>query len=194
LPIGNLTSQFFANLYLNQLDYFVKFELGERYYIRYMDDFLVFGNDKNTLSDVRITIKNFLMDNLGLSLHEGKTQIYKTDKGIKFLGFRLYREYRRLASGNVRRFRKRLIKFEYLFENGKMGVKQILDSIRCWTAHAKYADTTQLRLTIYSGLRKKNESFAGFLEPALLDGATIDSGQRTEGVVAQGAGFRVQKR
>ena len=111
LPIGNLTSQFFANLYLNELDSFVKFNLKRRYYIRYMDDFLIFGDDKEELRAVKDRVRQFLSGKLNLTLHEGKSQIYRTGNGIKFLGFRIFRDYRRLAADNVRRFRKRLGKF-----------------------------------------------------------------------------------
>ena len=152
MPIGNLTSQFFANLYLNELDYFVKFELRQKCYIRYMDDFLIFGNDKKALADIKEKIRDFLKNRLALNLHEGKSQIYKTKTGIKFLGFRIYKDYRRLASDNLRRFRKRLRKFAYLLENDKIGVEEISDSVRCWVAHSKYADTVNLRHKIFNGL------------------------------------------
>lgn len=145
LPIGNLTSQFFANLYLNELDYFVKFQLRIRHYSRYMDDFLIFGNDRKALIEVKDQARNFLKEQLALRMHEGKSQIYDTEKGIKFLGFRIYRDYRRLVSDNVRRFKKRLRKFNYLFENGKISEKEIGDSVRCWVAHSKYANTGGLR-------------------------------------------------
>ena len=108
LPIGNLTSQFFANLYLNELDYFVKFDLRRRYYLRYMDDFLVFANCKEELLEIKIKIRDFLKNKLALDLHEGKSQVYKTKNGVKFLGFRIFNVYRRLASDNVRRFKKRI--------------------------------------------------------------------------------------
>jgi len=172
LPIGNLTSQFFANLYLNELDYFIKFDLKLGYYLRYMDDFLIFSNDKNTLFEDREKIKNFLKNNLELQLHEGKSQVYKTKNGIKFLGFRIFKDYRRLASDNVKRFRKRVKKFAYLFENAEMDTNEIRDSVRCWVAHSKYADTKKLRLNIWSGLKEKNKPFAGLLKEILLDGIT----------------------
>ena len=152
LPIGNLTSQFFANLYLNELDYFVKFQLRCRYYVRYMDDFLIFDNDRKALIDIKEKVRDFLKNKLALELHPGKSQIYDTEKGIKFLGFRLYKNYRRLATDNVRRFKKRIKRFDYLFENGKISADKISDSVRCWVAHSKYANTGRLRHSISSGL------------------------------------------
>ncbi len=156
LPIGNLTSQFFANLYLHELDYFVKHELGLRYYLRYMDDFLVFGDDKDGLIRIKSKIRDFLRVQLCLDLHPGKSQIYKTKAGVKFLGFRLYKHYRRLSSDNVRRFRKRLKKFEKLIGLGLISYEQAEDSVRCWTAHSRHANTYRLR-------RKIAEEFSGNL-------------------------------
>jgi len=133
-----------------------------------------------------------LRNSLSLELHTGKSQIYKTRNGIKFLGFRIYKDYRRLASDNVRRFRKRMKKFAYLFENNfrhcerseAITNKRLLrhfvprndvnckmrESIRCWVAHAKYADTKGLRLSIWSRLGDENEYIANTLKDILLDG------------------------
>ncbi|MFH1429134.1 MAG: reverse transcriptase/maturase family protein [Candidatus Margulisiibacteriota bacterium] len=173
LPIGNLTSQFFANLYLNELDYFIKFDLRERYYLRYMDDFLIFSNDKQKLLDIKKQINSFLKETLSLTMHERKSQIYKTTHGIKFLGFRLFKTHRRLASDNVRRFRKRLKIFIYLFENGLMDIDEIRDSVRCWVAHSKYADTNKLRFNILkdcsSNITNTKVDIGYLLEDVLLE-------------------------
>ncbi len=168
LPIGNLTSQFFANLYLNELDYFVKFDLRSRYYLRYMDDFLIFGNDKEKLVEAKIKVKDFLKNKLELQMHEGKSQIYRTKSGIKFLGFRIYKDYRRLASDNVRRFKKRIMKFGYLLERGQISIEQIRDSARCWAAHSRYANTRSLRLGMLKEFAGKYGWSGDLLKPALL--------------------------
>ncbi len=152
LPIGNLTSQFFANLYLNEMDYFIKFNLRIRYYLRYMDDFLIFSNEKAELSEIKEKIRRFLNDRLELRLHEEKSQIYSTSGGIKFLGFRLFFEYRRISSENLRRFRKRIKNFEYLFTNKQVTTPAVKDSVRCWVAHSKYANTIMLRKDILNQL------------------------------------------
>jgi len=167
LPIGNLTSQFFANLYLNELDYFIKFDLRIRYYLRYMDDFLIFSNEKIMLVEVKERIRNFLHASLELRLHKDKSQIYSTSEGIKFLGFRLFSGYRRLASDNLRRFKKQLDKFDSLFANGKITKEAVSDSLRCWVAHSKYANTVTLRRNILEGLARKKSSI-GYLALNLL--------------------------
>lgn len=169
LPIGNLTSQFFANLYLNELDYFIKFDLRRKFYLRYMDDFLILGNDKKELLEIREKTETFLKNRVDLALQEGKSQVYKTTHGIKFLGVRIYRDYRRLTSDNVRRFKKRLKKFACLFENDKMKANEICDSVRCWTAHSKSANTRALRFGIYDGLIKKENCLGALLKDILLE-------------------------
>ncbi len=145
VPIGNLTSQFFANLYLHELDRFVKHTLFCRYYLRYMDDFLLFENDRERLENFRVSIQCFLRDELNLDLHPGKSQIYPTSRGITFLGFRLFLNYRRVAGAGVRRFRKRLKVFRYLVERGLIDEAKAAESVACWVAHSRYADTAALR-------------------------------------------------
>ncbi len=164
LPIGNLTSQFFANLYLNELDHFIKFDLRIRYYLRYMDDFLIFANDKITLIRIKRELRGFLKNRLALDMHEGKSQVYKTKNGIKFLGFRIFKGYRRLASDNVRRFKKRLKKFEYALENDRLSNRKVRDSVRCWVAHSKYANTNALRLNIWTGLTREKSRLSILLK------------------------------
>jgi len=168
LPLGNLTSQFFANLYLNELDYFVKFDLREKHYLRYMDDFLVFGNSKEKLQEMKNKVRMFLEKMLNLDLHEGKSQIYKASKGVKFLGFRMFKNYRKLASNNVRNLKKRLKRFDYLLSKGKIGEEEIKDSIRCWVAHSKYADTKALRLRMRQDLIEKKTALGEVIKDVML--------------------------
>jgi retron-type reverse transcriptase len=145
IPIGNLTSQFFANLYLNELDYFIKFDLKERYYLRYMDDFLIFSNDKKDLHGIKEKLRLFLGESLRLDLHLKKTIIFPVKLGVDFCGFRIFKDYRRLRRTNVLLFNKRMKKLRGLFRQGRIEVKDISHSIRCWIAHASYGNTYNLR-------------------------------------------------
>lgn len=86
LPIGNLTSQLFSNVYLNIFDQFMKRSLHCRHYGRYVDDFYVVSKDRQWLASLVPQVKVFLADNLGLCIHEGKTQILSVKKGIEYLG------------------------------------------------------------------------------------------------------------
>lgn len=87
LPIGNITSQFFANVYLNELDQFVKHQLKAKYYIRYVDDFLLLHRDATVLNRWRLIIGAFLRERLALTLHPRKQRIFPVQQGIDFLGY-----------------------------------------------------------------------------------------------------------
>lgn len=178
LPIGNLTSQFFANLYLNELDYFAKEIMGLKYYVRYMDDFLVFSTSKVYLRDARNALRSFLCARLRLRLHEEKSQIYEVSGGLKFLGFRLYDDFRRLTAKNVRLFRKRLKMQKALLEQGSLSTFRLQDSVRCWAAHSSYAETGTLRLNICNELMKRGASFGRLLKDVLLPSAKTPGGVR----------------
>lgn len=80
IPIGNLTSQLFANIYLNELDQFVKHRLREKFYIRYMDDFLILSYDKKKLRQIKEEIRKFLREKLKLELHPKKANIFPVEK------------------------------------------------------------------------------------------------------------------
>lgn len=87
LPIGNLTSQFFSNVYLNVLDQYVKHHLKCKYYCRYVDDFVIMHKSPQYLNDVHKDLTVFLKERLNLELHQNKKLINKVDKGIDFVGF-----------------------------------------------------------------------------------------------------------
>jgi retron-type reverse transcriptase len=100
IPIGNYTSQWFANIYLEKLDHFIKQNLGIKYYVRYIDDLVFFGNNKKVLHKARTSISNFLSKNLGLEL-KANWQVFKTDsRGVDFLGYVFYHTHIKLRARN----------------------------------------------------------------------------------------------
>jgi len=149
IPIGNLTSQFFANLYLNDFDHFVKQTLGCRFYIRYCDDFVAFGNDKERLGETKDRIAEYL-ETVRLRLHPAKCRVYRTDEGVDFLGYRIYPEYMRVRKSNVKRFRKKLRIMVRQYKEGSIGLQDIQCSIHSWIGHVKHADSYGLREEILS--------------------------------------------
>ena len=144
LPIGNLTSQFWANCYLNELDQFVKRELKCRAYLRYADDFLLFAADKTQLWAWREEIARFLV-RLRLRLHERKAVVFPVHQGVDWLGFRLFPTYRRLRRENVRRAARRLHRQQEAYRRGEISAEQLRRSVQSWIAHARFADTEGLR-------------------------------------------------
>lgn len=149
LPIGNLTSQFFANVYLNPFDHFVKETLRCKYYVRYVDDFVIFDNDKALLRQVKKELKNFL-EGYRLNLHENKTRVYRSDEGICFLGHRVFPEFRLLKKENVKRFRNKLKKMQQAYAEGAMDLEDIRVSIQGWLGHASFSNTYRLRKKLFS--------------------------------------------
>ena len=146
MPLGNLTSQFFANVYLNELDQFVKHELKIKYYIRYVDDFVIFHKDKTVLEHYKTEIDNFLKGNLLLILHPEKSKIIGLNKGICFLGFRIFFFHKLLKKNNVNRFRAKLLKFKRSFKNKYIAYDKIYTCFEGWINCTKTANTYNLRL------------------------------------------------
>lgn len=108
LPIGNLTSQFFANVYLNNLDHFIKEDLGFHRYVRYVDDFVVLDEDKEKLKLTIIKIDNFLNNKLQLKLSPNKTYLKSINTGIDFLGYYVKPTHTLVRRKVVRRFKNKL--------------------------------------------------------------------------------------
>ena len=151
LPIGNLTSQFWGNVYLHELDVFVAQQLRTGAYVRYADDLLLFGDDKAHLHDHRAAL-TAQAANLRLVLHDRKTQIYPTATGIPFLGFRLYPTYRRLKRPNVIRFIRRTRRTLRAYADGVLPYDRVQSSINGWVAHAAHGNTYRLRAQLLRGI------------------------------------------
>ncbi len=149
LPIGNLTSQHWANVYLDRLDHFVKEELRCHCYLRYCDDFLLFHDDKAQLWAWREEIIDFAAT-LRLRLHEERAVVFPTRTGITWLGFRVFPHYRLLRRDNVKRFRRRLRQMQGDYGVGQLGAERMRASIQSWIAHASHANTHHLRQRIFS--------------------------------------------
>ncbi len=148
LPIGNLTSQFFANVYLNPFDHFVKEVLRAPGYLRYVDDVLLFHDDKAWLRDARPRCQAFL-DDWRLLLHRKKALVYPAQRGIPFLGFRVFPTHRRLMRGGVKRARQRLAGLTQAYRAGAMPWQKIRASVQAWLGHAGHADTWRLRRALF---------------------------------------------
>ncbi len=147
LPLGNQTSQFFANVYLDPLDHFVSDRLGLSY-VRYVDDFLVFADDKRQLHDVRRRIEEFL-DGLRLHIHQDKSVVFPSREGIRFLGYRVFPTHRLLARENVHRFRRRMRWMQRSFAAGRIGFDAIRPRIMSWIGHACHANSYRLRTELF---------------------------------------------
>ncbi|MEI6408446.1 MAG: reverse transcriptase/maturase family protein [Bacteroidota bacterium] len=155
LPIGNRTSQFFANVYLNPLDHFIKAQCRVNGYVRYMDDFVLFENDKKRLLELRRTIEDFLQEKLHLQLKEKATFLNRQQNGLPFLGRRIFPSLIRLRTENLRRIQKRLAFREKQFELGDIEETEFLHSMNSyWAMLSFYPELKPLRDNmIYSDAR-----------------------------------------
>jgi len=145
LPIGNLTSQWWANLYLDDLDHHVKDELGVKCYARYMDDFVILADDKADLHLLRADISSYLDRKLRLKLKDSGTFIAPVWQGIPFLGLRIFPNLIRLKRENILRFRRNFRKKRMSYLAGDIDETAFIRSVQSMIGHIKHADTLRMR-------------------------------------------------
>ena len=143
IPVGNLTSQLFANIYLDALDQFIKHELGVEAYIRYMDDFVILSPDKEQLRNWLARIEQFLREELKLEFNP-KTTMLAAKNGIDFVGYKHRATHRKVRKDSIKRIKRTIKKCE----SGKITKEQLQKSIQSWTGHAGHADSYNLRKKI----------------------------------------------
>ena len=149
LPIGNLTSQFFANVYMNKFDHFVKRELKIKHYIRYVDDFVLFHHSKEVLLEVKKHIQNYLYDKLKLKLRDD-WKLKKVQNGLDFLGYIIRPNYTLVRKRVVNNFKYKKARYLTKYESlqGKMKleeIKRFLSVQASFLGHCKYANSYNLR-------------------------------------------------
>jgi retron-type reverse transcriptase len=151
LPIGNLTSQFLANLYLDATDHFIKERLRVRAYLRYVDDLVILGRDKGRLHDIRESIgERLALDRL--RLHPRKAHIYHTAHGIDLFGYHVFPHKRKLRNDNGHAFRRRLSRLARLYHEGILNWEDIHPRVRSWIGHAVHGETSGLRDSIFASI------------------------------------------
>ncbi len=150
LPIGNLTSQFFANLYLDSLDHYLKETCRIKAYLRYVDDLIVLDNDKQRLHTIKAQTAEFLSHEF-LSLHPRKATLYPTLKGVDVLGYRVFPDFKLLRNDNGHRFYRKLRGMAKAYRQG-IPFTDFNPSVQSWIGHAMQADTEGLRRQIFSSV------------------------------------------
>jgi len=144
IPIGNLTSQLFANVYLHEADAYAKRKLKIRHYVRYMDDILFFHEDKAQLRAWRLAMTAFLERDLKLTVNPRKVRIYPARTGVGFVGFTIFRTHRRLRGSSVRRFTKRYKRQLVRLASERIEPSVVLQTLSAWQAHAAHASSKTL--------------------------------------------------
>jgi len=186
LPIGNLTSQFFANVYLNELDQFVKHSLKAKYYLRYVDDFLLLSQEKNQLKEWGNKIDIFLKERLLLELNHQKTVFQNIDKGIDWLGYIVKPNYILVRRRVVKNLKRKLFLFNQILQNYLNNlakqrqlllpflknepplklIEKMLSTINSYFGHFKHANTFKLRKYLY---KNHFQNLRNYLEPKSSD-------------------------
>lgn len=144
MPIGNLTSQMFANLYLNELDQFVKHKLKIHYYIRYVDDFIILGDDKEELWKVKEEIDSFLKNELHLNLNN-KTALRPIEQGVEFVGFRIWTTHRKLKKKTLSKVKRRVKSVTLDFVNGIISKATLDASLQSYKGILKHFNSYGFR-------------------------------------------------
>jgi hypothetical protein len=155
LPIGNLTSQFWSNCFLDPFDHFVKRQLRCKAYLRYVDDFALFSNDKTQLWHWKEAITERLA-RYRLSIHESACQVTPTDCGTPWLGFLVYPDHRRLKARKARYATRHLTHRYDAWRAGKISFAELDASVNGWVNHVRFADTWGLRKTVFRRLAARN--------------------------------------
>ncbi|MGB3942518.1 MAG: RNA-directed DNA polymerase [Candidatus Manganitrophaceae bacterium] len=151
IPIGNLTSQFFANVYLSDLDHFIKEVLKCRFYIRYVDDLTVLEDRKERLWEIKNAIEAFL-ERDRLKLHPKKTSLFPVTVGADHLGYRVFPTHRLLRKDTSMRFDRKLRRMGKFYRDGLISWGEINSRVQSWLGHAKHADTYGLRKKLFTGI------------------------------------------
>ncbi len=151
MPIGNLTSQLLANIYLNELDQFCKHSLRIKYYIKYMDDFIILHNDKKYLRKLKAEIEHFLNGKLELHLNN-KTCIRPISTGVEFVGFRIWPTHRRLKKKTALKMKRRLKYLQKAYARGEATFEEVNSSVQSYLGMLKHCNSYNLSNKMLSAL------------------------------------------
>lgn len=157
IPIGNYTSQFFANIYMNELDQFIKHELKVKYYVRYMDDGILVLENKAKAKDTMKQVEKFLKEKLHLELNK-KTSYFPIRVGVIFCGYKIYTTHKLLKRQNIQRMKRKIKKWNKIYKekNGLPKLDEIngwRQSFFAWKGYAKEAN----KYNLYKSLEAKCE-------------------------------------
>lgn len=140
IPVGSYTSQWFANLYLHQLDMFIKHKLKVKMHVRYMDDWVLVFESKEQAKYALEQIKEFTNNELKLELNK-KTQIFPVKNGVNFCGYKIWSTHMKIRDSSKKRMKRKMKAFQRKYANGEMTLEEIKRSVNSWKGYAKHADS-----------------------------------------------------
>ena len=148
LPLGYYTSQMFANIYLNELDQYIKHQLKCKFYFRYMDDMIILCENKSIANEYLNRIITFLNNNLKLTLNS-KTKNFKNKQGVNFCGYKINENKMKIRNTSKYRMKRKLKKYTKLLKQNKITLPEIHRSIVGWLGYVKHADSYNLRKSMF---------------------------------------------
>lgn len=144
IPIGNYTSQFFANIYMNELDQYVKRVLKVKYYARYMDDFVMLVKTKQEAIELKKNIAIFIEEKLHLKLND-KSRYYPDKMGLNFCGYRIFTTHRLLRTNSKKKIKRNVKKWNKLYKKGTLDLSKAMQSINSWLGHSSHCNSYKLQ-------------------------------------------------
>lgn len=151
MPIGTLLSQLSANIYMNIVDQFVKHDLCEPYYLRYMDNFIIIHHNKQHLQRVKEEIRGLLENRLRLELNPKSTMIGNSKDGIEFVGYKVFADHVRIKTQSIKRMKRRLKAMQVMYREGRASLRDVTQRIRSWLGHTKHADARRVVEKVLAG-------------------------------------------
>jgi retron-type reverse transcriptase len=148
LPLGNLTSQLFVNIYMNKFDQFIKHKLKAKYYIRYADDFVILSEDKKWLENFIHKISEFLKSELKLELHSDKISLKTVSSGVDFLGMVNFSNHRILRTKTKKRMFKKLHEYTKLLQNNLISEENFNQSLQSYLGILSHINANKLKVKL----------------------------------------------
>ena len=149
IPLGNVTSQDFAGIYLNELDQYVKRYLSVKYYVRYMDDFIIMVPTKEEAQRRLEQVTSFIQDRLRLQLNT-KTRIFPAEQGVNAYGFKIHATHTQVRSGSKADMKRRIKAMDRKYKAGEITFKPIQHSVNSWLGHARHSNSFNLATKIFA--------------------------------------------
>jgi len=141
LPLGNVTSQLFANIYLNELDKYCKRELSLEFYVRYMDDMVFILPNRERAKSVKGTISDFVQTELDLELNQDKSKIFPMAQGVNMVGYKIWKTHKLLRNKTKQTIKQKSNKFSSMLEIGEITKQKVEQILNSWKGHADYASS-----------------------------------------------------
>lgn len=149
IPLGNVTSQDFANIYLNEVDQYAKRYLGLKYYVRYMDDIIIVVPTKEEAQRAKANITTYLNDRLDLQIND-KTKIFPMDQGVNAYGFKIYTTHRLVRNSSKAAMKRRIKVMDRKIQGGKLTKEYVQQCINSWLGHARHSNSFNLSKKLFS--------------------------------------------